>query len=402
MIAAYRRAFLSIAILLFLCGVAGATSTQWLEDGVSVHFRSSLEGGEMTDGAGTAAARLFYDRKNHILFGYWLGVERLPGDRLVRLRFSPLPKDVEERLRRTWDASCTDCPAPLALTAQPSQYPDPQVIPVDTDFRVDLLENPKTGEKVFDIISVSVVSAAARVAGALELRNATLFVDDKPLANKASCAGEIVYFYVPGKGRFLLSRRPRVGFVQGARLQLHVIEMSLNGVRYGWMSDDAIAKARTSQSRAAETVPEMILAMRHEPNWKPAEPLTLAANGYGAGVASSSEFPPAEGKQALPVASGFSIDLKILPLPDGTYVCDALITDPATGEILNTPSFIRMKARSTSRSKLTISMRDGKVAEVDLTLSTDSEGQFATYAAKVTQGGIVTQTERLVFPLKTL
>ncbi len=130
-------------------------------------------------------------------------------------------------------------------------FPKPLQIDEGDTLSVDLMENPKTKEKIADIIKivqgkpnqnsntnqfVRSESPNTRITSTMnvtklyssdssaqpkdftidkvmmQLTNASLFINDQQKAEKQSVLAGNIYFYVKGKGRFILSLTPHEGF----------------------------------------------------------------------------------------------------------------------------------------------------------------------------------------------
>lgn len=154
-------------------GVALAT----LENGTSVGFALVRTGGREAAGPiGEAAlqhsntvSRVLWDRDSGAYFGYRVAVERGGGPRPFRVAFKALDRAaVEAELKRRSD--CPACPPPVPIGAGP-QFPVAQQLAEGDALTLELLANPQTGERIFDVVTVSespitgeaMASAAGRV-----------------------------------------------------------------------------------------------------------------------------------------------------------------------------------------------------------------------------------------------
>ncbi len=166
-------------------GVALAT----LENGASIGFALVRTGG-----AGPAAAmgeavlprsnsvsRVLWDRTSGAYFGYRVEVTRRDGARPFRIEWKPLDRDsVERELRQRRD--CAGCPAPSPLGAGP-QFPPPQQLAEGGALTLELLANPKTGERILDVIRLS----AAPISGEA-MRDAALRTLEAQQAERTAAA----------------------------------------------------------------------------------------------------------------------------------------------------------------------------------------------------------------------
>jgi len=133
---------------------------------------------------------------------------------------------------------------------------DAQLIDDGDAFALDLLVNPQTGVKIVDVVKVSFDPARLWSAPprSLPLRdftlgNVELAVRDYKLTINGElvgggrkpargCAGALVWFYVPERGRFIFSLIPHEGynFQKVGRIENNKISFTLGGDSYEWTS----------------------------------------------------------------------------------------------------------------------------------------------------------------------
>ena len=106
---------------------------------------------------GNAATRLVVDSATGASFGYRLSTTTLTGYAsptmmVLRVEILPLAAVDEKDLRRI-DA-CEGCPS-LRLVAATIRYPPRQFVRDGDTMMIDLLEHPKTGEKIVDFVKFS-------------------------------------------------------------------------------------------------------------------------------------------------------------------------------------------------------------------------------------------------------
>jgi tetratricopeptide (TPR) repeat protein len=131
-----------------------------LENGLSVGFALVRTAGpeSATSIADVAlvrsnfVSRVLVDRESGAFFGYRLSAERAAAGR-VRIAFQALPSDIEVDLRRK--PPCADCPPPTRLDAATPRFPATQVLGDGEALSLELLANPATGERIFDVVKVS-------------------------------------------------------------------------------------------------------------------------------------------------------------------------------------------------------------------------------------------------------
>jgi len=156
-------------ILFFLASVAtafpqsppsGFSAVAKLENGANVGFSllrtgAALSGGtlgEVVFPRSNAVSRVLYDQSSGAYFGYRLAVEFVQTSR-YRILFSPLPNSAATELQQ--HLRCPSCPRPTLLAGSLPRFPEPLTVPEGAVCTVDLLVNPQTGEKIIDVIRVS-------------------------------------------------------------------------------------------------------------------------------------------------------------------------------------------------------------------------------------------------------
>jgi hypothetical protein len=388
-------------------GAQGAMSS--LENGLQIGFRGPrTDGPPATDearfqhalfGAPNGAMRVITDVPQRRYFAYWVTAEPLQDKQSARVRVGPVPREWERRwLQEAWGILCPSCPEPLQLSAGVVQYPDPVVVPVGSELRVDVLENPDTGERIYDIVSVTWPRGPV-IGDELELRNAGLRVDHDLLDNQQSCQGEIVFFYVRGAGRVLVSRWPRVGFERPqawAGGWDDLITLRAGGRDFEWRSEGLVLGPRPAPDSFQLMWSPFV---RYEPNWRPAPADEPGAHSYLAGSVDPNDYPrtteaesvpaPAEGQpEAL---AGFSVDLWVEPSkrPGGPfYRCRLIVRDSATGAWLAQE---QLEVQVGDQGMLTrpIPLAGEATARLLVRVSVNKAESRAFYGIRIVQSGLL-------------
>jgi hypothetical protein len=193
--------------------------------------------------------RIFVDSKNELFFGYELLVELVPSTRQFRVTVRPLS---EEYLR-----ALNSRPAFQKRRLHPSYNAAafnsaPQLIGDGDTFTLDVLQSPRTGAKIVDVVTVSlsdpglqepVSDSPARDLTLedvpLKVTNYRLRVGGETIYRTTSgCAGALVWFALPGSGRFVFSLVPRPGydFRKVGAVRHNTISFEWDGVSYEWES----------------------------------------------------------------------------------------------------------------------------------------------------------------------
>jgi hypothetical protein len=193
--------------------------------------------------------RIFVDSKNDLFFGYELLVELVSVTRQFRVTVRPLSEEYLQALRAR--------PAFQKRRLHPSYNAAafnsaPQIMGDGDTFTLDVLQSPRTGAKIVDVVTVSLSDpglqeplsdAPARDLTLedvpLKVTNYKLRVGDETIYRTTSgCAGALVWFALPGSGRFVFSLVPRPGydFRKVGTVRHNTISFEWDGVSYEWES----------------------------------------------------------------------------------------------------------------------------------------------------------------------
>ena len=198
---------------------------------------------------GNTIHRVILDRDGNVLFAYDLGVEPLAGSRQFRVTARPVGAEFSRRLaraRRLAAATAGDAPGVPTL-ARPAE---PQTLDDGDALALDLLVNQQTGVRVVDVVKVAFDRARLWQAAPrdftlesveIAVRDPRLLVNGELLGGgRASreVEGALVWFHVPGRGRFVLSLVPRAGydFRKIALVEGNRISFDFRGDHFEWVS----------------------------------------------------------------------------------------------------------------------------------------------------------------------
>jgi hypothetical protein len=205
--------------------------------------------------------RVEIDSSTRTFFGYDMLMERIADTRQCRVTIQALSltaADIASWYRGAFDLSYRTVMLP--------QYPPPQTIDSGDTVALDLLASPDGRQKVVDYLTVACVggnqqraaisrrgplsssASHSRQSGPasrditlddvmMRLRSASLSVNGGPVAGHVQAgdtAGAILWFAVPGKGRFLVSLTPRANhhFVKTGVIRGRTLGFSLDGDQY--------------------------------------------------------------------------------------------------------------------------------------------------------------------------
>jgi tetratricopeptide (TPR) repeat protein len=169
---------LSAALIIGMLAVAAAVDEPHrlafatLDNGLSVGFalvrttdrQTSEHMDEVALPRSNGVSRVLIDRQSGVYFGYRL-VAGTAADGRVRIAFESLPKDFDAELKLL---PCHDCPVLTRLARSDPRFPPPHVTSDGEAVRLDLLANPRSGERIIDVVKVSkrALSAAEMQAAA--------------------------------------------------------------------------------------------------------------------------------------------------------------------------------------------------------------------------------------------
>ena len=202
--------------------------------------------------------RVFVDSGSDFFFGYDLLVEPIADTKQFRVSTRPLSADDWKDLRgRT--AFKTRRVHPDYNAAVLARASVPQVVDDGDAFALDVLVNPQTGGKIVDLVQVSFDQSKLREAPVsespprdytladveLNISNYKLLVNGEMVAGArrtGGCAGPLVWFHLPGKGRFIFSLAQHNGydFRKVAVIEHNKISFNWDGTHYEWFSNSPI------------------------------------------------------------------------------------------------------------------------------------------------------------------
>ncbi len=291
---------LLLSVLTLIIGFAGTVAAQQEQNRTSVRLTSGLTiiftsetdppghdrnafGSIQVRGEDNTVHRIFVDRKNSLYFGYDLKVEPVPSSDQFRLTIKPLsappisPADAALHARATAGSRSVGAaqtqsdnlrPTDLTPRALP-KYPPPQLIHDGDTLALDVLVNSRTGVTIIDLIKVSFTgesSQASFPSGILSARaggqtatnltpesvefrmtNSWLLVNDQKVigmeeSDGLGVSGSLIWFYLPGYGRFILSLTAREGydFQKAGVVEGRKLSFNMDGNRFEWVSSSSI------------------------------------------------------------------------------------------------------------------------------------------------------------------
>lgn len=206
-----------------------------LENGASIGFalvRSGEAGpadamGEAVLPRSSGVSRVLWDRATGSYFGYRLEVTRQGAPRPFRVVFRPLEKAaVEQELRQRGD--CPGCPPPTPLGAAGPRFPPPQPLAEGEALTLELLTNPTTGARIFDVVKVSSQPVSAE---AMRSALARVLAGQEAVGKAASLVARGRYADAAGQYRAALEVQPLDASVHNKL-----------GICYQQLQNDAMAR----------------------------------------------------------------------------------------------------------------------------------------------------------------
>jgi hypothetical protein len=218
----------------------------WFSDGTGVEFEQEATGSTVLalHGGGVSVSdegieRVVQDKDGNILYAYFVEAWASPQAGTVTIRIKPLDKETEARLRSQnspgWHAT-----GPIGTVAGVREFPG---VRKGQAVRLEILYNPSTGEKIYDILRPSTdvspmqsghPGADAALAGEeLSFREIALVVNGQKTAAQAGwLTGAAARLYLPGHGAYFLSTyQPKTAHVfrRIVYADRHNLEFAIDG-----------------------------------------------------------------------------------------------------------------------------------------------------------------------------
>lgn len=282
------------------------------ENGLTIVFTSETDppnstrqsfGSIQVKGEKNLIHRALIDTERGVYFGYDVLVEPIGDTGQFRLIFQPLstmPNSIQipnpqPRSRGTGGSEVVQNKQqnPVLTALALPKYPDPQIVQDGDTIAFDVLVNAKTGVKIVDLIKIStsdtqtlepLSSVLSKLKGSsdggslrakdfsveaveFKVTSSRLLANGQPVNDSSGnsrlgVTGALIWFYLPGHGRFILSLKPRegynfqkIGMIQGSR-----ISFSVNGNQYEWISGSPIITSQNDNWN---------LWVLHEPDYVP-------------------------------------------------------------------------------------------------------------------------------------
>jgi hypothetical protein len=268
----YRSA---IAFLLIITSAppAAAQVSVSMHSGIEVHMTARVEPGSVRIPSGVRAVhigrfhRVVQDRSQRRYFAYDVLVEPKNDSRAFQVRIEPFSLSATELTEMQVDPSWTY----VSLV----KYPLVPDVRAGDSVAIDLLENPTTGQKVVDYFVFKRSNAAAVESTSvrdLALADVELRLDDLRISVNGtvldastrvggSISGAAIWFYLPERGRFVMSLlpKPELGFRRAGEVTNALLSFTDRSDRYDIKSSGRIAPASGRFN----------LYVFRDPDWRP-------------------------------------------------------------------------------------------------------------------------------------
>ena len=239
--------------------VAFKSATSWTDTkktSAEVQRAPAILGSQALADANRVIHRVLQDTGGRFVFGYDLWVAPNPASKQFQIVVRPLDPQFETKLRAR-DANGGESSQSEIISTFPKST-EPQTLDDGDAFSLDLLVNQNTGVKIVDVVRVSFDRANiwdsnptmlprdfAVDAVELAVKDYRLLVNGNVVSvgkSTKSCAGTLLWFYVPDRGRFIVSLAPRAGyeFQKVGVIENNRIEFTVSGSRYEWLSSSPI------------------------------------------------------------------------------------------------------------------------------------------------------------------
>jgi hypothetical protein len=197
--------------------------------------------------------RVWVDKARGSYFGYDLEIEPLNETKQFKVALKPLSQEFAQELEKGGQLKALSGHSATALVnSSLPRLPQPQILDDGDTVALDVLVNRQTGVKFIDLVTIS--SSGRPVADPLPgpardfslsdvrlvMQNHQLFINGELAAGNASgsCSGELIFFYLRGRGRFVFSIKPHEGydFQKLGEIQHNKLSFTLGGDHYEWVS----------------------------------------------------------------------------------------------------------------------------------------------------------------------
>ncbi len=237
-----RNRSLIDTVLIFVCGIAffGSTAAQTADQVETATFfevrtntvpattfemLKQLYAMGASSSGGHTFHRIIADPKNRTFFGYDLVVQKQDGTSKLLVTFKPLSETPNQLLKRRAPADNTTDYDTFTAQSLP-KYPEALILDSGDTITLDIFENPQTKAKISDVITITSKPLGPRTSSSERLPAKDFGIEDVNLrfdspdilinGEKSNfgggASGPVIWFNVFGKGRFIFSFAPQLGY----------------------------------------------------------------------------------------------------------------------------------------------------------------------------------------------
>ena len=269
----YGKAFVILLVVAATAPAAAQVSVS-MHSGIEVQMTARIEPGSVRVPSGVRAVhvgrfhRVVLDRSQRRYFAYDVLVEPKNGSQAWQVRIEPFSLSATELAEMHVDPSWTYVPL--------LKYPLVPEVRAGDSVAIDLLENPATGQKVVDYFVFKRSNATAVAEHSplrdLSLADVQLRLDDFRISVNGtvvdastrvggSISGAALWFYLPERGRFVMSLlpNPKLGFQRAGEVTNALLSFTEGSDRYDIQSTCRIVPAGGRFN----------LYVLHDPEWRP-------------------------------------------------------------------------------------------------------------------------------------
>jgi len=217
----------------------------WFADGTALGFSTHSTGstssissaGSMVVSAFVGAHRLVVDKNDNLIFVYGVEAWRAAAPQTFFVRIKPVDRgfeagDPDDFLAKRYP----NAPRPLPTVAAVREFP---MVKLGESILLDILQNPTTGEKIYDVISPGEAFpqpvARAQSPDEFSVEHPRIVVNGQTmmLTGSGAASGGALCIHLPAKGSYYLSTEPsaRYTFQPAGRVERDRLTIDLNNDR---------------------------------------------------------------------------------------------------------------------------------------------------------------------------
>lgn len=294
----FRSSLICVLCLGFFSHIKAQQSSVRFKSGITIAIKTEITPADSTNktlgnigySVSTSTSentmhRLLTDKKNKLYFGYDVTVIAQSEKGKFKVSIKPLSIDPNKQLINLDN-----------LTAQVlPKYPDEILVDDGDTITLEILEDLQTQIKILDLIKVTTENQSGNYFSErkpardftvddveLQLTNLEVFVNGEKLGKGGgSVSGANIYFYLPDKGRFIMSPFVRKGFnlQKIGVVENNKISFTFNGDNYKFVSTSPILGSGGKWN----------LWMFHDADYRPSYILSRSS-AYEYGAADKVEF----------------------------------------------------------------------------------------------------------------